>query len=284
MKLEPFILALGVFACAMSCEKESDEPPTPEQTQTTDTVATAKPQPLDTATCGTETPFYGLHLANNTNPTCTAQNIRHLAYETCYNYEWYIPNWVAYILTKDELNAVVDREGAFVPDPLAKGEKMNTNQYTNSGYDRGHMAPAADFKWNATAMEECMYLSNICPQAPSLNRGRWLTLENKVRDWAEAYDSVLVVVGPVVKAEHSTIGTMGVVVPDSFFKIVVRMDGEAYKAACFLMPNEKCPDDIFNYCVTIDSVEVLTGHDFFYTLPDDVEAKMESVTDSEVWK
>ena len=113
-----------------------------------------------------------------------------MAYLTCYNYEWYIPNWVAYILTNDELNAVVDREGAFVPDPLAKGEKMSTSQYTNSHYDRGHMAPAADFKFSAVAMEECMYLSNICPQMPSLNRGRWLTLENKVRDWARLHTTV----------------------------------------------------------------------------------------------
>ncbi len=148
-------MALGVFVCAISCEKDHDEPQTPEQTQTADSLARQDTKPaIDTITCDTEAPFYGLHLAINTNPTCTAQNIRHLAYETCYNYDWYIPNWVAYILTKDELNAVVDREGAFVPDPLAQGEKMNTNQYTNSGYDRGHMAPAADFKFSAVAMEE----------------------------------------------------------------------------------------------------------------------------------
>lgn len=53
------------------------------------------------------------------------------------------------------------------------------------------------------------------------------------------------------------------------------MDGDGYKALCFLMPNEKCPDDIYNYCVTIDSVEALAGHDFFYMLPDDVEVDLE---------
>ena len=295
MKYEPLVLALGFLVCAMSCEKDNDEPQTPEQEDTADTVATTKPLPqvdtlptIDTlptvntdttpapdTTTITEPSFYGLHLATKTNQERAAQEIRHLAYLTCYNYEWYIPNWVAYILTKDELNAVVDREGAFVPDPLAKGEKMSTSQYTNSGYDRGHMAPAADFKFSAVAMEECMYLSNICPQVPSLNRGRWLTLENKVRDWAAAYDSVLVIVGPVVKANYKTIGTMGVVVPEAFFKIVARLDGDGYKVLCFLMPNEKCPDDIYNYCVTIDSVEALTGHDFFYTLPDEVEADLE---------
>ena len=304
MKYEPLVLALGFLVCAMSCEKDNDEPQTPEQEITADTVATTKPLPqvdtvptLDTlptvntdttpapdTTTITEPPFYGLHLATKTNQERAAQEIRHFAYLTCYNYEWYIPNWVAYILTKDELNAVVDREGAFVPDPLAKGEKMNTSQYTNSGYDRGHMAPAADFKFDAVAMEECMYLSNICPQVPSLNRGRWLTLENKVRDWAAAYDSVLVIVGPVVKANYKTIGTMGVVVPEAFFKIVARMDGNGYKALCFLMPNEKCPDDIYNYCVTIDSVEVLTGHDFFHTLPTNEQNAIESAIDKSGWQ
>ena len=161
---------------------------------------------------------------------------------------------------------------------------MSTGQYTNSGYDRGHMAPAADFKFDSVAMAECMYLSNICPQVPSLNRGRWLTLENKVRDWAAAYDSVLVIVGPVVNPTHETIGTMGVVVPEAFFKIVARMDGDGYKTLGFLMPNEKCPDDIFTYCVTIDSVEVLTGHDFFHTLPTIEQNAIESAIDKSGWQ
>ena len=136
MKHELLAVFVGVLTCAASCEKGDDEPITPEQEIAADTTATNKPLPtvdsvpivkpdtlptIDTLpTTDTAAAAVGLHLPIYTNPNCTAQNIRHLAYETCYNYEWYIPNWVAYILTKDELNAVVEREGAFVPDPEAK--------------------------------------------------------------------------------------------------------------------------------------------------------------------
>ena len=68
-----------------------------------------------------------------------------------------------------------------------RSPQTSTGDYTKSGYDRGHMAPAADMKWNKQAMEESFYMSNICPQNPNLNRGDWNDLEEKSRQMAKKY-------------------------------------------------------------------------------------------------
>lgn len=275
------MIAVILISCKKSEAIEPKETPIVADTtivipQSRDSVIVEEPTTPEAIT-------YGLHLPIKTNDTISAQIIEHVGYVTNYNKQWYIPNWVAYILEKKELTAVVERDGAFVPDPKAEGEKVTTNQYTKSGYDRGHMAPAADMKWSATAMEECMYLSNICPQAPGLNRGRWLTLENKVRDWAEKYDSVLVICGPIMEQPHKTIGSIGIAVPWGYFKIIARKTAKEYKAISFIMKNESCPNTLYEYAVTIDSIETLTGHDFFYTLTNEQQNQLESQVETKGW-
>ena len=101
-------------------------------------------------------------------------------YTLSYNDDWRLPNWVAYELLRSELNARVPRRDDFRPDEGLEGRQASLSDYRRSGFDRGHMAPAADMRWSATAMSESFYLTNICPQTPSLNQGDWNRLEEIV--------------------------------------------------------------------------------------------------------
>ena len=204
------------------------------------------------------------------------QIITHAGYTVSYNPEWHIPNWVSYELTRDETEGKLDRSDDFEVDPKVKGVCPSNEDYKRSGYDRGHMAPAADMKWNSTVMKECFYYSNMCPQKHSLNAGRWKTLEEKVRDWAQQDSAIVIVCGPIVDKGYSTIGNARVAVPQRFFKVILAPFLKKPRAIGFIMKNEKEELPLSSYAVSVDRVEKITGLDFFSALPDDVENSIES--------
>ena len=113
------------------------------------------------------------------------QIIKHEGYTVSYNKNWRLPNWVAYELIRDELRGTVSRTDKFVVDPYVNGVSATNADYRRSGFDRGHMAPAADMTWSETAMKESFYFSNMCPQNPGLNRGAWKDLEESIRKWVK---------------------------------------------------------------------------------------------------
>ena len=125
------------------------------------------------------------------------QILKRKGYTLSYNADYKTPQWVAWELTKKETKGKEGRTDKFLPDPDVRGAKAYTGDYTKSGYDRGHMAPAADMKWSKQAMEESFYMSNICPQNPNLNRGDWNDLEEKSRQWAKKYGAVYIACGPI---------------------------------------------------------------------------------------
>lgn len=213
-----------------------------------------------------------------------SQTINHKAYTVDYNEEWRLPNWVAYSLTDKQTKGPVERYNKFEPDPLVKGATAQYWDYKNTNYDRGHMVPAGDMKWDRTAMEECFYLSNICPQNHTMNEGDWNYLENRVRGWANFFGKVYVVCGPIVRENPEVIGGNCIAVPDSFYKVVLcNMRGE-WNAIGFVMPNVAQQRNLSHYCRTVDYVERLTGIDFFHVLPDDVENRIESSFNKENWR
>ncbi|SHE64371.1 endonuclease G [Bacteroides luti] len=211
------------------------------------------------------------------------QIITHAGYTVSYNPEWRIPNWVSYELTRDETEGKLDRSDKFVIDPKVKGVCPSNEDYKRSGYDRGHMAPAADMKWNSTAMKECFYYSNMCPQKHSLNAGRWKTLEEKVRDWAQQDSAIVIVCGPIVDKGYNTIGNARVAVPQRFFKVILAPFLKKPRAIGFIMKNEKEELPLSSYAVSVDRVEKITGLDFFSALPDDVENSIESSNSTYGW-
>ena len=115
------------------------------------------------------------------------------------------------------------KRGDFEDDmdmPSPKGMKAD---YYNSGYDRGHLCPAGDNKWNQKAMDECFLMTNMCPQTHALNAGIWNSIEQQCRTWAKKYGKVYIVCGPIfLNKQHRKLGKNKVVVPDAFFKVILR--------------------------------------------------------------
>jgi endonuclease G len=212
------------------------------------------------------------------------QTITHVGYTVSYNADWKIPNWVAYELTKSEAEGDIPRSNHFVPDPAVPYESSaTTNDYKNSGWDRGHMAPAADMKWSKQAMKESFYLSNICPQNRNLNSGIWKDLEEQVRALALQKGNIYVVCGPIVSDKPKTIGTNKVAVPDAFFKVLLQNEEREWSAIAFLFPNESGRKLLSTYAMSVDELENMTGIDFFPALPDNIEEKVESQVDFSKW-
>lgn len=229
-----------------------------------------------------------IDLNNIEIPTITDKRsdriITHKGFTLSYNYDWKIPNWVAYELTDIEVKGEVPRYDKFKPDPMVpQNVSATTNDYKHSGYDRGHLAPAADMKWDEQAMRESFYLSNICPQNPNLNGGVWKDLEEQVRDLASQKGSIFVACGPIVTDASTTIGENKVVVPQAFFKVLLQEEDGTIHTIGFIYENISGRKPMSTYAMTVDEVEEITGIDFFPSLPNKIEKKTESEVDFTKW-
>lgn len=206
-------------------------------------------------------------------------------YVTSYNKKTKLPNWVAWHLTADNTKGSHSRKGIdFMEDEDVPTPRADDWDYYNSGYDRGHMCPAGDNKWDSEAMRQSFLFTNICPQAPGLNRGDWNEMENACRSWARENGDIYIVCGPILyKGRHKTIGKHKVVVPEAFFKVVLCMRGTP-KAIGFIYKNEDGNRPKGDYVNNVDEVERITGFDFFQSLPDDVEQAVEATADLDEWQ
>ena len=209
-----------------------------------------------------------------------AEIVEYTGYEVSFNPETHEPNWSAWEILPSETTGDASRTNKFMTDKNVEG-CANTRDYTGSGFDRGHMAPAGDMKWSEKAMEESFYMTNICPQAGDLNRGTWQKLEDKCRQRAAVDSAVIVICGPIFEPGEGSqrIGVTGVCVPRRFFKVVLAPYAEVPYAIGFIMPNGPTPGGMQAYAVSVDSVESVTGYDFFSALPDDIEDALESKCD-----
>lgn len=193
------------------------------------------------------------------------------------------PNWVAWELLASEVDGSEKRGDNFWNDPDVEG-CPSTSDYTRSGYDRGHMCPAADQKWSPEAMWDCFVMTNICPQDHSLNAGAWNTLESKERQWAKRDSAVVIIAGPIYdKSDTKRIGKAGVRVPGAFFKVIAAPYLSEPRGIAFVYPNMSSPGNMQQYSMSIDEVEKLTGYDFLSALPDELENKIESQASFKEW-
>ena len=190
--------------------------------------------------------------------------------------------WVAYYLTPASINGPQKRSSKFLSDPMIT-DAVRPSSYSKSGYDRGHLCPAADMKLNAVSMNESFYMSNMSPQVPALNRGIWSKLEDKVRDWALQKNGVYVVTGPLLNKSCGTVNQK-ITVPCAYYKIVFKQTKTGVEAIAFLLPNAGSAGSLKQFVVSIDYLETLTGIDFFATLSDNQEAKFESVVLTNNWQ
>jgi endonuclease G len=201
--------------------------------------------------------------------------ISHTGYSLQYNEKYKQANWVAYELTKEETNKIVERSNKFISDPKVRSVNAFDKDYKASGYDRGHLAPAADMGWSTETMRESFYYSNMSPQLPGFNRGIWKKLEELVRTWAIENKAVYVVTGPVLAKGLPTIGYNKIAVPNYYYKVILDYKKPNIKGIGFILPNESSKSLLQNYAVSIDSVEKVTGVNFFYLLKDQEEDLIE---------
>jgi len=212
------------------------------------------------------------------------QIIIHQNYTLSYNENHEQAEWVAYELTKQEVLGTISRTDNFKSDTAVTTGSASLADYRGSGFDRGHLAPAADMKFSSTAMSESFYLSNMSPQNASFNRGIWKKLEALVRQWAYDNEAILVVTGPVLnKATYPSIGSNSVSIPEYYYKVILDHTEPELKAIEFILPNIKGEYPVTAYAVPVDKVEEITGINFFSIFPDDIEENLESQFDISLW-
>ncbi len=234
------------------------------------------PQSVEYEYPSSSTDSYGLEIPI-IKGSIKSQVIHHLGYTVSYNCNTRIANWVAYELTKEEVQGRFPRSDAWAQDPEGKGPQGDSYDYKGSGWDRGHLAPAGDMKWSRTAMDESFYYTNITPQNAQLNSGQWRELEEKCRIIAEQYGSLYIICGGIVKENrYGTIGYNQVTVPDAFFKVLLAKEDGEYQGCGFYFENQPANRMFKEYSKTIDEIEGITGMDFFSLLPDNIENDIES--------
>lgn len=213
----------------------------------------------------------------------TGQIIHHEGYSLSYSEPHEQAEWVAYELKKSQLSNSNFKRPYFEIDKAVKTGAANWRNYKNSGYDRGHLCPAADRRYSKSAHDETFLTSNISPQKHDFNAGIWNTLEQKVRYWASKYDGVFVITGGVLKGKMKTIGDENVSVPNQFYKILIDNNTGKTKMIAFLMPHKTSDKPLYEFVVSVDSIEKLTGIDFFPELDDTIENKLEASNSYKGW-
>ena len=195
------------------------------------------------------------------------------------------PAWVVYHFTKEEaITKAVKRSDDFREDPEIHTGSATLADYRRSGYDRGHLAPAADMAFSVRTMSDSFYMSNMSPQKPAFNRGIWKNLEAQVRYFAITEKDIYVVTGPVLpKTKTVTIGGNRVTVPTHYYKVIYdRTPPE--KMIGFILPNEGSNRPLRDFAVTVDVVEDATGLNFFSTVPQPKQEQLESAISIRDWR
>jgi endonuclease G len=218
-------------------------------------------------------------------PTSTSNEVvYHDNYTLSYVDRYEQAEWVAYELKKSQVNTSNNYERPFfIEDPKVKSGSADWRNYKRSGYDKGHLCPAGDRKFSKKAFDETFYTSNISPQRHDFNEGVWNRLEQKVRYWATKYDGIYVITGGVFSKDMKTIGNEDVAVPKSFYKVLLDTSRSETKMIAFLVPHEDSDKPLYEFVISVDEIEKITGIDFFPNLNDNIEKKLESNSNYKSW-
>lgn len=236
----------------------------------------AKNNVEDPSVKDSDTRFYpGLETVT-LNSEIPQQIKEYTGFTVSFNKDNHTPNYVAWELLDSEVAYDVDRSDNFWQDPDIEGCPAHRD-YSYSGYDRGHMCPAADQKWSEQAMFDCFVMANMCPQDHQLNAGAWNTLESKERQWAKRDGAIMIIAGPIYEGEgQKRLGDIGVRVPDAFFKVLLAPYVDEPRAIAFVYPNMSSPGNMQDYAMSVDELEDMLGYDFFPALPDEIENVVEA--------
>ena len=213
----------------------------------------------------------------------TGQILHHEGYSLSYSEPHEQAEWVAYELKKSHLSKLKHKRPYFQVDKAVKTGAAHWRNYKKSGYDRGHLCPAGDRRYTKFAHDETFLTSNITPQKHPFNSGVWNRLEQKVRYWAGKYNGVFVITGGVLKGNMKTIGKEAVSVPNQFYKILIDNNTGKTKMIAFLMPHKDSKKPLYEFVVSVDEIERLTGIDFCPQLDDELENKLEASSSYKAW-
>ena len=207
--------------------------------------------------------------------------INHTYYTLSYTNSDRQSEFAYYYLSPQSINGGQSRTDDFRIDPKVKSNPVSSTGYQGSGYDRGHLCPAADMALNKTSMSETFYMSNMSPMTPSFNRGIWSSVEAWVRSSALSNGGLYVVTGPILNGSCGVLSG-GIIVPCSFYKIAFK-GGSNPKIIGFILPNSGSSSPVRSFAVSIDEIERRTGIDFFPQLEDGVENQIEEVVNLSGW-
>ena len=211
------------------------------------------------------------------------QIVSYTQFTLSYNEQHEQADWVAYELTKEEVAMKQKRCNCFKSDTSIITKSASKSDYSSTGFDLGHLSPAADNNMSKKANKESFLMSNISPQLPGFNRGIWKELESWVRNQATEHNSVYVVTGPVFLNNLGFVGENNVTIPGYYYKILLRRENLRTLSIAFLMPQLCTSSNIKDYIVTINTIETITGLDFFPELSKSTENKIESQSQPKKW-
>jgi len=215
-------------------------------------------------------------------PIATKEEYRELIvhdyYTLSYREFYEQAEWVMYVM---QPSGYAKRSDDFRSDPMVSTLSATPNDYKNSGYDKGHLAPAADFNFGDDAISQTFFMSNMSPQHPRLNRGSWKNLEEYFRFLSEKFDKVYVITGPILgnddeRENFGSIGRNDVAIPNLYYKCGLFIKDDQYYMIGFIIPNEEKLRPYQHYQEKIDTIEYLTNLDLFSFLLDDIEEELES--------
>ena len=265
-------------------------------------LAFSVPSPLPAA-CDSFTPYgQPVHesLANDIGLTSTPKwtIVCHAGQIAAFNPKRNVSDWVAFRLRRDDLlNPIAERKDRFRGDPEVPAEhRVVKDDYRRTGYDRGHLAPAASMSWSDEAMNDSFFMTNIAPQVGSgFNQHIWKSLERRMRQWACARGTLYVVTGPLYEKrpverlvndnDGDGVDDNGVTVavPSHFFKLAI--DPLTVDAIAFVLPNVRLKtSDLPKYLTSIDDIEALSNLDFLAVLSDGVESVVEGHVQPRLWE
>jgi endonuclease G len=205
----------------------------------------------------------------------TGYIVHHDYYSLSYHEKHEQAEWVAYELKKNQLFKKKYKRPYFIQDKSIKTKSADWKNYKNSGYDKGHLCPAADRKFSLKAHDETFLTSNISPQKHDFNAGIWNRLEQKTRYWTNKYNGIYVITGGILDPHSKNIGNENVTVPNYFYKILLNNEKGKTKTIAFLIPHKETNKPLYKFVVSIDQIEELTGIDFFPKIENKKEDKLE---------
>ena len=215
----------------------------------------------------------------------TGQLVRHRYYALSYAEAYENAEWVAYSLSPGQLSRRQIERPHFIRDPEVKTKSAHYKNYYPNGYEKGHLLPAADMRFDIDAFDDTFYTSNVSPMDHYFNSGIWNRLEKQVRYWVKRYGKLYIVTAGVLQPGLERIGREKVAVPDYFYKIVLDYKKpENARMIGFLIPHKDLQDDLKKFVVPVDSIEKITGIDFFPALPDKIEERLEAKIHPEQWR